>query len=62
MKDINIDHLKIQLKMLPDFMKAVNESMEDITNVRTICDALMSDSSMMDKKMLNEVPTILQIY
>lgn len=61
-KDINLDRLKIQLKMLPDFMKAVNETVKDITNVRTICDALTSDSSMLGKKMLSEVATILQIY
>ena len=42
LKDINVDRLLIQLKMLPDLLKTYNQStlIHRVTNAQTLCETL----------------------
>ena len=61
-KDINIPHLAIQLKMLPDLVRAFNENnpataIKNVTTLRTLCDIINGMPS--SKAMFTEVLTLL---
>ena len=63
-KDIDIDRLEIQLKMLPDLLKSFNsanpsQKIKKITSLRTVSDLLNSDQS--NKTMLSDVIKLLKI-
>ena len=59
--DIDVEHLKVQLSMLPDMIKtAINGSIKRVTNVRTIADAMMQ--SEIYQSMLCEVHKVLLLY
>ncbi|XP_065885455.1 zinc finger MYM-type protein 1-like [Dysidea avara] len=59
--DVDVEHLKVQLRMLPDAIKtALNGTIKRVTNVRTIADAMMQ--SEIYQNMLCEVNKVLLLY
>ena len=63
-KDINIPHLAIQLKMLPDLVHAFNENnpataIKEVTTLRTLCHIINGMPS--SKAMFTEVFTLLRL-
>ena len=65
-KSIDIPHLAIQLKMIPDLIKAYNEKhlpIHTVTNVRTLCEVLnsISDSKTMFSQVCELVKIVLTI-
>ena len=65
LKDINVDHLLIQLKMLPDLIKTYNQKntfLHQVTeyNVRTLCETL--NDIKVCKSLFSEVFKLVQIF
>ena len=59
--DVEIDHLKVQLHMLPDLINtALAGSIKKVTNVRTIVDALVK--SEIYQNMLCEVNKVISLF
>ena len=63
-KDINVPNLTIQLKMLPDLVRAFNENnpataIKEVTTLRTLCDIMNGMPS--SKVMFSEVFTLLRL-
>ena len=63
-KDVDVDRFLLQLKMLPDLVKAYNEThsstpVRKVTNVRTLCEILNNVSS--SKSLFSEVFKMIQL-
>ena len=59
--DVDLSRLQIQLCMLPDLIKtAFNNSVKEVTNIRTIADAMLK--SEVYQKMLTEIDKLLLLY
>lgn len=58
--DLDCDRLQHQLHMLPDVVKTALPDVKQVTNVRTICDAM--NSSPVVKSLLGEVHKLLRLY
>ena len=59
--DVDLSQLQIQLCMLPDLIKtAFNNSVKEVTNIRTIADAMLK--SEVYQKMLTEIDKLLLLY
>ena len=63
-KEIDIEHLKIQLQMLPELIRTFNENnpaiaVKNVTNLRTLCEVMSDVSS--SKNLLCEVFNLLRI-
>ena len=58
--DFDIERLKIQLSMLPDVIKTSSLSVNKVTNIRTIVQAM--NESHIYKGMLLEVDKLLKLY
>ena len=63
-KEIDMTHLKTELQMLPDLVKAFNENTEPrickVTNVRTLCKVMYKVSS--SKKIFREVFKLIRTF
>ena len=64
--DIDFQRLQVQLAMLPDLLKVVNEQdptgikITQVTTISTICDLV--NTSSFGKSMFSEVNTLLRVY
>ena len=62
-KDIDMEKLKLQLKLLPDAVKTVTPDgipIRQVTRVQTLCDVLNTQNCF--KTLMSEVHKLLKIY